>query len=73
MASDGKLMVINVVIPAGSKPHFGKLIDLNMLVTSGGKERSEDELQKLFEESAFKLTRIVPTDLPFSIVEGVAA
>ncbi len=71
MASDGKLMVIDVEKRAGNEPHFGKFIDLNMLVMAGGKERSEDEFQKLFEASGFKLTRIVPTDLPFSIVEGV--
>ncbi len=45
--------------------------DLNMLVNTGGGERTEAQFQSLFEAAGFKLTRVVPTQTPWSIVEGV--
>jgi hypothetical protein len=47
---------------------------LQMLVmTPGGRERTADQFRRLFSEAGFALQRVVPTDSPFSIVEGVAA
>ena len=67
----GKLILVEAVVPATSEPHFSKFIDLNMLVITGGRERTEEEFRKLYEDSGFKLTRVVPTESPFSVIEGV--
>jgi hypothetical protein len=69
----GKLILVEAVVPATSEPHFSKFIDLNMLVMTGGRERTESEFRKLYEDSGFKLTRVVPTESPFSVIEGVKA
>jgi hypothetical protein len=66
----GRLLVIEMVIPPGNEPHFGKLLDLNMLVIPGGRERTEEEYDKLFAGAGFKLERIVPTKAAVSVVEG---
>ena len=58
---------MDVVIPPGREPHFGKFTDLNMLVMTGGLERTEDEFRKLLEASGFRLVRVVHTDSPVSI------
>lgn len=50
--------------------HFAKFIDLNMLVMTGGRERSEEGFRRLYEASSFRLTRVVPTESPFSVIEG---
>jgi hypothetical protein len=42
-----------------------------MLVMTGGKERTEEEFRQLYEAAGFKLTRVVPTESPFSVIEGV--
>jgi hypothetical protein len=47
--------------------------DLNMLVNTGGRERSELQFQRLYESAGFELTRVIPTGTPWSIVEGVRA
>ncbi len=73
ISSDGKLMLVDVVIPPGREPHFGKFIDLNMLVMTGGLERAEEEFRKLLEASGFRLVRVVNTDSPISIVEAAPA
>ena len=47
--------------------------DLNMLVNTGGRERTEYEFKELLAAASFKLTRIVPTDAPYplNVIEAV--
>jgi ubiquinone/menaquinone biosynthesis C-methylase UbiE len=66
----GKLLVCEMVIPPGNEPHVGKLLDLNMLVIPGGRERTAEEYDTLFAGAGFKLERIVPTKSTVSVVEG---
>lgn len=73
LPENGKLMLVEAVVPATDEPHFSKFIDLNMLVMTGGRERTEAEFEKLYADSGFRLTRIVPTESPFSLIEGVRA
>ena len=70
MQSNGKLILVDCVVPESDEPHFSKFIDLNMLVMTGGKERTQKEFEKLLTEAGFKLLRVIPTELPFSIVEA---
>ena len=70
MTENGKLLLVEAVVPHGSEPHFSKFIDLNMLVMTGGRERTENEYRMLLEASGFKLTRIIPTESPMSVIEG---
>ena len=70
---NGRVLLIELVLPAGDEPHFGKLLDLEMLVmTQGGRERTEAEYAALFDRSGFRLTRIVPLQSPASVIEAVA-
>jgi ubiquinone/menaquinone biosynthesis C-methylase UbiE len=71
LAENGKLILVEAVVPPGSELHFSKFMDLNMLVMTGGRERSEEEFRRLYEASGFRLNRIVPTESPFSVIEGV--
>lgn len=71
LPDDGKLVLVEAVVPAGSEPHFSKFIDLNMLVMTGGRERTDGEFRTLYDAAGFRLTRIVPTESPFSVIEGV--
>jgi hypothetical protein len=71
MPSNGKLLVIESVIPPGNEPFGGKLLDLVMLLIPGGKERTADEYGSLFAKAGFEISRIVPTGSEISIIEGV--
>jgi hypothetical protein len=71
--ADGRLLVVESVIPPGNEPFFGKLLDLTMLVIPGGQERTAEEYRDLFAKSGFRLTRIVPTATEVSVIEGVPA
>lgn len=72
MKEQGRLLVIDFVIPAGNEFFEGKFMDVNMLVMCpGGRDRTEAEFRDLFTSTGFKLTRIILTELKFSIIEGV--
>lgn len=74
MAEGGKVLVVDMVIPPGNDPFFGKLLDIEMLVvTEGGLERREDQFRTLFESAGLKLDRIVPTQGFISLLEGTPA
>ena len=73
IAADGKVLLIETVVPAGNDPHLGKLADLEMLVSPGGVERTEEEFRELLAQAGFRLTRVVPTKSHLSIVEAVKA
>ena len=47
--------------------------DVNMLVSTGGRQRSEAEFRELYAASGFRLTAIVPTPARVSVIEGVPA
>ena len=69
----GLLLLIELVIPLGNEPSFGKLLDLHMLVSPGGRERTEAEYRELLASAGFTLGRVIPTASLVSIVEAVPA
>ena len=73
MPADGKVLIIETVVPEGNEPHFSKLIDLEMLMAPGGLERTSAEFEKLLADCGFRMTRIIPTKGMMSIVQAVKA
>lgn len=71
MKPGSRLLIVEMVLPAGDAPHPGKILDMVMLVLPGGQERTEAEYHSLLEKAGFRLTRVVPTGSSVSIVEAV--
>ncbi len=72
MQPGGKVLIVDAVIPPGNRAHFGKLLDLEMLVlTPRGRERTQAEFRELLKRSGFRFRRAVSTDTHLSVVEGV--
>ncbi len=66
----GRIAVLEMVVPDGPEMHPSKLLDLEMLVmTGGGRERTAAEFRSLFTRAGLRLTRILPTASPLSILE----
>jgi hypothetical protein len=70
---DGRLLIVETVLPTGDAPHQGKVQDMVMLVVPGGQKRTEAEYSTLLGKARFRLVRVVPTDSVVSIVEAVPA
>jgi hypothetical protein len=74
MTPNARVLVVEHVLPPPGVPSFGKLLDLEMLVlTAGGRERTEAEFRDLFAQAGLRLTRVVPLEAPVSVVEAVRA
>ncbi|GAB1540313.1 methyltransferase [Scytonema sp. NUACC21] len=72
MKEQGRLLVIEAVIPPGNDFTGSKFSDVNMLVMCpGGRKRTEAEFRDLFKSAGFKLTKIIPTKSEMSFIEGV--
>jgi hypothetical protein len=72
MVPDGKLLVIEMTIPDDNHPTPAQLFDLNMLVMTGGQERTVSEYESLFAKQNFRLTSVIPTGSPFHLLEAAA-
>jgi SAM-dependent methyltransferase len=70
MASNGRVLLVDMVVPESDASCFSKLLDLNMLVMTGGRERTTAEFRTLLDAAGYKLTRIVPTMAPQSVIEA---
>ncbi|HEV8396274.1 MAG TPA: methyltransferase [Vicinamibacterales bacterium] len=70
IAPDGRLLLVEMVLPPGDTPHPGKVLDMVMLTFPGGQERTEAEYAALLAKAAFRLNRVVPTASAVGIVEA---
>lgn len=74
ISSGGRLLVMDdAVLPPASVPSMGKLIDINMLVTTGGRKRSEKEYAALFRAANFELERVLAVHPSCTVLEGSPA
>jgi hypothetical protein len=71
IAPDGVLLVAEYVLRGRNERHIGNIIDLWLLLLLGAKERTRQQYSDLFARAGFKLTRVVPTSSPVSIIEAV--
>ncbi len=67
---NGRVIIVDRVVPEAADPDFSKFFDLNMMVMTGGKERTAREFDELLAAAGFRFLRVIPTDLPTSIVEA---
>ena len=73
MTTYGRVLLVEAVVSESNEPDFAKTLDIEMLVSPGGKERTALEYAALFRQAGLKLSRIIPTKSPYSIIEAVKA
>jgi len=66
----GKLLIAEMILPPMNEPGFAKLLDIEMLVIPGGRERTVEEYSAALGRAGFRLTRVVPTHSPVSVIEA---
>jgi hypothetical protein len=71
MRRHSRIVMLEFVVPTGEKASFSKVLDLNMLVMNGGCERTAKEFRELFDAAGLRLTRIISTLSPLSVLEAV--
>ena len=71
MGPNGRLLLVEMVLPEGDTPHPGKLLDMLMLSVPGGEERTPSQYDALLAKAGFRMTQVVPTQSLVSVVEAV--
>jgi hypothetical protein len=73
----GKLLIVEGVYPphvdASPACRGAASNDVNMMLATGGRQRSEQEFRELYAAAGFRLSRVVPTQSPSYVIEGVPA
>jgi len=70
MSISAKLLLIERIIPPGNDPIIGKLIDITMLVLTGGRERTEAQYNALLEAAGFYVINTFSSNMDTSIIEA---
>jgi predicted transcriptional regulator/ubiquinone/menaquinone biosynthesis C-methylase UbiE len=70
MNDNARLLIIEGLIERTDKLTITDVMDLTMLVSVGGMERTENEYTALLEKSDFRLQRIVPTSAAPFVLEA---
>jgi hypothetical protein len=65
-----RLVLVEWIIPETADFDAGKWMDINMLVNTGGRERTASEFRSLYEQAGFELDQIIPTASPLRIIIG---
>lgn len=73
LGTGARLLIVEHVLPGGNEPHPGKFIDLEMMLITGGKERTLPEYRSLLSRAGFEYLRLLPTAMSASIVEARCA
>lgn len=70
MTKGGKLLLVEIVLPPGNEPSPGKMLDLQMMVITRGRDRTEAEYRTPLAAAGFTLMRVVPTPSERSVIEA---
>ncbi|MEV0969621.1 methyltransferase [Microtetraspora glauca] len=72
MTADGRVLLLEMVLPDDDSPHIGKEIDLRMLTLfAGGRERTRGEYAALLAASGLSVSRVVPLPAGASLIEAL--
>lgn len=58
------------VLPGGNARHIGNIIDMWLLLMLGSKERTAQQYAELLASEGFRLTSVIPTSSPVSIIQA---
>jgi SAM-dependent methyltransferase len=71
MPATGRLLLLEAVVPENDSMHFSKILDINMMAMSSGRERTGAEFNELLTAAGFKMVKIVATMAPQSLIEAI--
>jgi ubiquinone/menaquinone biosynthesis C-methylase UbiE len=71
---DGRIFIVEHIVPGPSESHFSKLFDIHMMCWGSGRERTEEEFASLLEASGWRFVVChYPSHARMGVVEGAAA
>jgi O-methyltransferase domain len=72
MATGGRVLIVERLIPDDPEQALPTLLsDVNMLVVTGGKERTNAEYRALLSRAGLALARVTAVSFPYGVIEGI--
>jgi arginine repressor len=72
ISENGKLLVVEMIVPPGNEPSLAKILDVEaMIMTPGAIERTAEEYRQLLAKSGFEVNQSILTKSPMSIIEAL--
>lgn len=71
MPPDGRLLILDMVVPDDDAFHFSKICNMEMLVSAGGRERTAPDFEQLLSAAGLTINRVIATHSFVSIIEAV--
>ena len=73
MSAAGRVLIVERLIPEDGSDRVPTLLsDINMLVFTGGQERTNSEYGKLLQAAGLRLASVRPVAFPYGVIEGLA-
>lgn len=66
----GRVVIVEMLLPDEPRPELVQFMDLNMLVMTGGRERTAADYETLLRAAGLRTTRVIPTGSPFQLIEA---
>ena len=73
MDTGGQVIILDPVLPEGDTPHPGKFMDITMMALTGGRDRTEAEIDELLSTAGLVLIDTIDLAAPSSVVVAAAA
>lgn len=70
MAKTAKLLLIERLVPPGNAPSYAAMVDVTMLVLTGGRERTEQEYRSLLVSAGFTVRHVVSVGGETCVIEA---
>lgn len=71
MKPAARLLIVEFIIPPGNEACVSKSVDIQMMLATGGRERTKEEYEALLHQAGFRLRRVVPTPFVLCVIEAV--
>jgi hypothetical protein len=71
LPSGGKLLLVEMLLSDQPGPHFSKVLDVEMLMLPGGRERTEQQYRELLNAGGFELKRVIATSSIYVVLESL--
>ena len=69
MSDKSRLLIIEMIVPEGNEFSVSKLLDLEMMVITGGRERTGTEFREIVTSAGLNISQITPVKDDVHIIE----
>lgn len=70
MTEKSRLLIIETILLPKDRSRYANCMDMQMMMITGGKERTSEAFKEMLEKAGFQIVDIYPTATEFSIIEA---